>query len=159
MASYFRNMFGMSGPSSTGLSLEPKTHKRSASAPSSMSARTTQNPNLSYIYAAPAMTPSSSTSTIPERSSRSSDGHHAVRATTPSPLRYATYNSGSVRSIGPESVRSVKGVTHPYQNAQAQRPARIPMYRTPSNSPGDQRPFVQPSTKDSISSSNFYFPQ
>ena len=124
MVSYFRNLFGGSN-SSSNLQRNPKTHKRSSSTPSAASV----NPNLSYIYAVPGTTPS-----VASQPSHEWSHNHVNAARTnfngPSPLRYPTYNSNSANSTQPAS----------QQPSMQSKPARMRLYRTTSETPGDRRP-------------------
>lgn len=119
MASYFRSMFGGQAANTPP---ESRAHKRSPSAPSPSRA----TPNLNYIYAAPGTTPSTSSAAGRERS----NSYVGARTNTPSPLRYTTNEPGSVRSYSPNS--------HPSAQSQ-QKPARVQIYRSSSNIPGDRQ--------------------
>jgi hypothetical protein len=127
MVSYFRSFFG--GHSSSSLQGDPKTHKRSTSAPSAAAV----NPNLSYIYTAPGTTPSVASQTSRERS----NSHvHAA----PSPLRYPTYDTGSANLKQPSSQAPLH-VSPLQQSSLQQKPARVHLYRTTSDKPGDRRSY------------------
>lgn len=132
MASYFRNFFGVQ-PALSGVGTQnSKSHKRSPSAPT-----TPTDPSLSYIYAAPGTTPSSSSSKTRERSNS-----YVARTNTPSPLRYAAYDSGS-RSKGQQSRPSLPPLQPPSLQPSSQpsphKSTRVHVYRTTGNKPGDRR--------------------
>lgn len=129
MASYFRNFFGVQ-PSLSGVGTQnSKSHKRSPSAPT-----TSADPSLSYIYAAPGTTPSSSSSRTRERSNS-----YVARTNTPSPLRYAAYDSGSTRSKGQYSRPSLPPLAQPPSQPPSHKPSRVHAYRSTGNKPGDRR--------------------
>lgn len=129
MASYFRNFFGVQ-PSLSGVGTQnSKSHKRSPSAPT-----ISADPSLSYIYAAPGTTPSSSSSKTRERSNS-----YVARTNTPSPLRYAAYDSGSARSKGEHSRSSLPPLGQPPSQPPSHKPSRVHVYRSTGNKPGDRR--------------------
>ncbi|KAF9460161.1 hypothetical protein BDZ94DRAFT_1291265 [Collybia nuda] len=143
MASYFRHFFGVQ-PSLSGAQ-NSKSHKRSPSAPTP--SVSIPDPSLSYIYAAPGTAHSSSSRT------RERSNSYVARTNTPSPLRYAAYDSGSTRSKGPydsgstrskaqQSRTSLPLPTPPPQpqpqQPSTQKPSRVHMYRSMGNKPGDR---------------------
>lgn len=129
MPSYFRSFF--IGHSSSSPQNNSKSHKRSASASSAAAV----NPNLSYIYAASGRTPSAASREGRERS------QHAARINYngSSPLRYPTYDAGSVSSKESSS-QALLHVPPPQQPSIQQKPTRMHLYRTTGNAPGDRRP-------------------
>lgn len=101
MPSYLRNVFGSSflapHSSSSSDNSSKKSHVRSHSAPQNL----LQGRNLDYIYA-------KATSTVGESPSQTADyglNSTTTRPTTPSPLRYATYDS-SVQSTQASTFRT-----------------------------------------------------